>query len=103
LRYVWYFLFVAAIAVTAAGVVAQVIGRHDLLHMLGGLSIALCGSCFMAGVVLNVKDFGRAWVVGLGWITKHSHPFAYWAILGIPGLLGLALLVTGIWVLVRAL
>jgi hypothetical protein len=102
LRFLWYFVFVAAIAIAVATRVALAVGRDDLLPMLGGLAIALCGGCFVIGVVLSIRDFGGMWVVGLGWITRRSHPFTYWSVLGLPLGLGLVLLATGVYVLVRA-
>ena len=103
LRHLWYFTFVATVASAAAGGVAQAVGRRDLIPMFGGLAIAFCGGSFVIAVALSVRDFGVAWVVGLGWITKQSHPFTYWSVIGLPLVLGLVLLVAGVYVLVRAL
>lgn len=102
MRFLWYFAFVATFAIAAAGGVAQAVGRDDLKQMLGGLAIASCGGCFVIAIALSVRDFGGAWVVGLGWITKRSHPLIYWSVIGLPLVLGLVLLATGVYVLVRA-
>lgn len=103
MRFLWYIVFISTIAFAVAGVVAQAVGRDDLIPMLGGLAIAFCGGCFVIAVARSVRDYGVAWVVGLGWITKRSHPFTYWSVIGIPLVLGLILLATGVYVLVRAL
>ena len=103
LRFLWYFAFFATIAIAAAGGVAQAFGRHDLIPMIGGLAIAFCGGCFVIAVALSVRDFGSTWVIGLGWITKRSHPFTYWSVIGLPFVLGLVLLAAGVYVLARAL
>ena len=103
MRFLWYLAFGATITIAASGVVAQAFGHHNLVPMLAGLAIAFCGGCFVIAVGLNVRCFGVVWVAGLGWITKRSHPFTYWSVIGLPLVLGLVLLATGVYVLVRAL
>jgi hypothetical protein len=100
-KYLWFTVFYACFVAAISCVVAQAIGRIDLVPLCGAVATALIGLTFLIGSLWSATTVGEAWIAGMGWISKNSHPLVYWAALSVPLVLGLALLFGGLYFLVR--
>ena len=98
---VWRWLFWGCIVAGMACAVAHAIGRFDLTPVFGASFTSLMGLVFVHGCFINATRIGEAWVIGIGWVTPRSNPLAYWAVLSIPALVGVAIFLVGIWWWIR--
>jgi len=98
---VWHLFFWGCISCGFACFIAYHAGRVDLVQIFAAVTIILMGLVFLSGSVFSAARFGTAWVAGIGYITRKSHPIIYWAGLSVPILLGAVLLMTGIYILVQ--
>jgi len=71
-------------------------GRPDLSTICGAVFTVLMGFVLLFGCYMSASTFGEAWMIGIGRITRQSHPLVYWTILGIPMSVGLLVSLIGI-------
>lgn len=93
--FVW-FVFVGCFVSAAVGYFAKAAGHADLEFASGLVAIFLAGQLFFWSIIASARHYGYSWIAGLGMVTKHSHPTAYWSMAAIPLLLGAGLTIGSI-------
>lgn len=85
------FVFIGCLGSALAASWARAAGRAEVEFAFGLLAILLIGQFFFWSILASARRYGYSWIAGLGMVTKHSHPLAYWSMAAIPLLMGAGL------------
>lgn len=92
----FWFVFVGCLGSVLVGHFALAAGHADLEFACGLVAMFLIGQFFFWSVIASARHYGYSWIAGVGTVTKHSHPTAYWSMAAIPLLLGAGLTIGAI-------
>jgi hypothetical protein len=100
MKYVFITAFILSITAAIGGFVVDRLGRADLSHLCGAIALVGVGIVFMSAPIMNATSVGFSWMLGIGFVSRHERPVWYRAALGISFVVGLGMLIGGLYLLI---